>query len=173
MQSFREECHLLSTYVLIIYLLANLFHPQDRAVIIGIESGKASFLLSIIGISNIFGRVGLSALSDHPCFNRMYLYNSCLIICGTSEINCSKFYLLNGQSLSLPTGLVISNICYTYLTQILYCIVFGITSGAELGMTGVVLIDVIGLSKFLIGWGIQLFFMGIGLIIGPPIIGNS
>ena len=66
-----------------------------------------------------------------------------------------------------------SNFCFDYLTHILYCIVFGVTSGAELGMTGVVLIDVIGLSKFVIGWGIQLFFMGIGLIIGPPIIGNS
>ena len=68
---------------------------------------------------------------------------------------------------------MLSNFCFDYLTHILYCIVFGVTSGAELGMTGVVLIDVIGLSKFLIGWGIQLFFMGIGVTIGPPIVGNS
>ena len=66
-----------------------------------------------------------------------------------------------------------SNFCFNYLTQILYCIVFGVTFGAEIGMTAVVLIDVIGLSKFILGYGIQSFFIGIGLIIGPPIVGNS
>ena len=66
-----------------------------------------------------------------------------------------------------------SNFCFKYLTHILYCIVFGVTFGAEIGMTALVLIDVIGLSKFILGYGIQLFFMGIGLVIGPPIIGNS
>ena len=68
---------------------------------------------------------------------------------------------------------MMSNFCFDYLDHILYCIAFGITFGAELGMTSVVLIDVIGLSKFIIGYGIQLFFRGIGLLIGPPIIGNS
>ena len=47
------------------------------------------------------------------------------------------------------------------------------TSGAYVGMTAVILIDVIGLKKFIQGYGIQLFFMGMGLAIGPPIIGNS
>ena len=66
-----------------------------------------------------------------------------------------------------------SNFCYNYLTQVLFCIVFGVTFGAEIGMTAVVLIDVIGLSKFILGYGIQSFFIGIGLIIGAPIVGNS
>ena len=60
-------------------------HHQDRAMIMGIESSEASFLLSIIGISSIFGRIGLSAVSDHPLINRIYLYNTCLAICGLSE----------------------------------------------------------------------------------------
>ena len=66
-----------------------------------------------------------------------------------------------------------SNFCFNYLTNILYCIVFGVTSGAYCGMTAVILIDVIGLQKFIQGYGIQLFFMGTGLAIGPPIIGNK
>ena len=58
---------------------------QDRALMIGIEPSEASFLLSVIGISNIVGRIGLSTFSDHPCINRMYLYNTCLMINGISE----------------------------------------------------------------------------------------
>ena len=137
----------------------------------GIESGEASFLLSIIGISNILGRIGLTTLSDRPFFNRMYIYNSCLIVCGICEYKSGKSYFLNGQS--PHTGLVMSNFCNNYWTQILYCIVYGITFGGEIGSTAAVLKDVIGLRKFIHGYGIQLFFRGIGLIIGPPIIGNS
>ena len=59
-------------------------------MIMGIERGKASFLLSIIGIGNICGRIGLGAISDHPCINRIYLYNTCLIICGISEHKFDK-----------------------------------------------------------------------------------
>ena len=36
----------------------------------------------------------------------------------------------------------------------------------------VVLIDLIGLKNFVQGFGIQLFGMGIGTIIGPPMIGK-
>ena len=66
-----------------------------------------------------------------------------------------------------------NNFCFDYLTNILYCVAFGVTSGAYIGMTAVILIDVIGLKKFIQGYGIQLFFMGVGLAIGPPIIGKS
>ena len=68
---------------------------------------------------------------------------------------------------------MMNNFCFDYLTHIIYCIAFGVFFGAFWGMTSVVLIDVIGLNQFIIGWGIQLFFMGIGVTIGPPIVGNS
>ena len=84
----REECVLLRKYG---YL--TIFHLQDHAMIMGIESGEASFLLSIIGISNICGRIGFGAISDHPLINRIYLYNTCLIICGMSEYQSDKFSL--------------------------------------------------------------------------------
>ena len=54
-------------------------------MIMGIESDKASFLLSIVGISSIFGKIGLCCVSDHPKINRMYVFFMCLIICGISE----------------------------------------------------------------------------------------
>ena len=66
-----------------------------------------------------------------------------------------------------------SNFCFTYLTHIVFCFVFGLTFGGEIGMTASVLVDVIGVNKLVLGYGIQLFFKGIGMVIGPPIIGNS
>ena len=55
---------------------------QDRAVQMGIEKEKASFLLSVIGIANTLGRIVLGYVSDRPWLNRLYTYNICLAICG-------------------------------------------------------------------------------------------
>ena len=68
---------------------------------------------------------------------------------------------------------MLSNFCFDYLTHILYCIVFGVTSSGAYLMMPLILIDIIGLKTFVQGYGIQLFFMGIGNVIGPPIVGNS
>ena len=72
-----------------------------------------------------------------------------------------------------PAGLIASNFCSDYTTNICFCLVFGVTFGGETGMTPNVLIDLVGHSKFTLSWGIQCFFMGIGNVIGPPIAGNK
>ena len=63
-------------------------------MILGIERAEASFLLSIIGISAIFGKIGLGYLFDHPPMNRLYLYSTNLIICGMSEYNFDSFIFI-------------------------------------------------------------------------------
>ena len=67
---------------------------------------------------------------------------------------------------------MLSNFCSDDATQIIYCAFFGATSGAYVGLTPVILIDLIGLDHFLQAYGIQLVFIGIARIIGPPIIGT-
>jgi len=66
---------------------------------------------------------------------------------------------------------VASNFCSTYVTQAVYCAVFGLTSGAFNGLIGVILIDLIGLDKFTRAFGFQLLFIGVAIMIGPPIVG--
>ena len=39
-------------------------------------------------------------------------------------------------------------------------------------MSAMVLVDLVGCSKFTLSWGIQSLFMGIGNVIGPPIAGK-
>ena len=69
-------------------------------------------------------------------------------------------------------GLVLSNFCLDYATQIIYCALFGATSGAYVGLMPVILIDLIGIGNFLQAYGMQLVFIGVARIIGPPIIGR-
>ena len=56
----------------------------------GIDRSEASFLISVMGIGSIFGKIVLGYISDRPCINRLYLYNLCIVVCGTS-----KSYALN------------------------------------------------------------------------------
>ena len=58
----------------------------------GIGKYDASYLISVIGISNIVGKIGLGCISDRPWINRLYLYSICLGICGLSELNEEEDY---------------------------------------------------------------------------------
>ena len=54
----------------------------------------------------------------------------------------------------------------------MFCAVFGITSGAYVGLTSVVLVDLLGLDKLTNAFGLLLLFQGIASVMGPPIIGK-
>lgn len=62
--------------------------------------------------------------------------------------------------------------CTDYNTQAVYCAIFGVTSGAYVGLTSVVLVDLLGLDKLTNAFGLLLLFQGIASVIGPPIIGK-
>ena len=70
------------------------------------------------------------------------------------------------------TGLITSYFCNDYPTQIIYSAVFGLTEGAYIGLTSVITIDIFGMETFVLAYGVQLFFMGIATIIGPPLTGT-
>lgn len=125
----------------------------DRAKFWGMDETDAAFLLSVIGISNTVARLCLGWLSDRAWINRLYLYNTCLVICGISM----------GLSVFMNT----------YTTQAVYCAIFGVTSGAYVGLTSVVLVDLLGLDKLTNAFGLLLMFQGIASVIGPPIIGKK
>lgn len=52
-----------------------------------------------------------------------------------------------------------------------YAIVFGISIGALVGLTSVILVDLLGIDKLTNAFGLLLLFQGIGSFIGPPIAG--
>ena len=64
------------------------------------------------------------------------------------------------------------NYLSSFSTQIVYCALFGATSGAYMGLTPVITIDLFGLGNFVKAYGFQVFAYGIGTLIGPPLIGK-
>ncbi|XP_054706917.1 monocarboxylate transporter 2-like [Uloborus diversus] len=74
-----------------------------------VSMDQASYLLSVIGISNTVGRLLFCFLSDHISFRKLYVYNVCAAVNGISTI--------------------LSSSATQYYHVILYCIVFGMMFG--------------------------------------------
>lgn len=109
------------------------------------------YLISIIGGANLVGRIILGYISDKPWVNRLLAYNMCLTIAGISVILCMACWEFWGLAMCSAT--------------------FGFTIGAYVGLTSVVLVDLLGIEKLTNAFGLLLLFQGIASLIGAPFAG--
>ncbi|XP_073981886.1 solute carrier family 16 member hermes isoform X2 [Rhodnius prolixus] len=121
------------------------------AVALGFDKAKASYLLSIIATTDLIGRIGGAALSDILRFDkRIYFVGG---------------FLVSGIALAvLP---LFSS--YTFIGAC--CALFGLASGTYVGITAVIMVDMLGEELLASSYGISLFVNGILQLIGPPICG--
>uniref|UniRef100_T1GDJ5 Major facilitator superfamily (MFS) profile domain-containing protein n=1 Tax=Megaselia scalaris TaxID=36166 RepID=T1GDJ5_MEGSC len=112
---------------------------------------ESSTLLGIIGIANTVGRIILGYFSDKAYVNRLLVYNICLTVCGIST--------------------VLSVFCVDFMSLAVYSAFFGFTIGAYVGLTSVILVDLLGLDKLTNAFGLLLLFQGIASLAGPPLAG--
>ncbi|XP_028172095.1 monocarboxylate transporter 12-like [Ostrinia furnacalis] len=77
-----------------IFGMAGLYVPfvyiVDAAMMNGVEAGKASFLLSIIGITNTIGRIACGWVADFPWMDSLLLNNLCLVIATVTSLPYSN-----------------------------------------------------------------------------------
>lgn len=59
----------------------------------------------------------------------------------------------------------------TFITLAIYVCFFGFLIGAYVGLTSVILVDLLGLEKLTDAFGLLLLFQGIATLIGPPMAG--
>lgn len=55
----------------------------------------------------------------------------------------------------------------------MYAAVFGFTAGAYVGLTSVILVDLLGLEHLTNGFGLLLLFQGVASFLGPPMAGKN
>lgn len=66
----------------------------------------------------------------------------------------------------------LSVFCNDFISLALYAAVFGFTIGAYVGLTSVILVDLLGLDKLTNAFGLLLLFQGIASLVGPPMAGS-
>lgn len=122
-----------------------------QGMTLGLTEKDGSYLISVIGFANTISRIMLGYVSDKPYINRLYLYIAMLCICGTSTL--------------------FSVLCLDFTSLAVYSSVFGVTAGAYVGLTSVILVDLLGLEKLTNAFGLLLLFQGVASLIGPVIGG--
>ncbi|KAH7952146.1 hypothetical protein HPB52_019368 [Rhipicephalus sanguineus] len=124
----------------------------DSAVLKGIDKDKAAFLLSLIGITNMIGRLIFGWLSDLP------------------QINC---LLLNNLSLCLSgIAVFILPFCYSYPATVATCMIFGLIVAAYILLTSIILVELFGLDNLTNSFGLLSLCRGAACMVGPPLAGT-
>lgn len=131
-------------YVPFVYIVAT---ATDR----GVEASQASFLLSIIGITNTIGRIACGWVADFPWMDSLLLNNVCLII-ATISVGLTPF-------------------ATSYAAFVGIAIFFGLAVSGYISLTSIILVDLLGLDKLTNAFGLLILFRGAAAIIGSPLAG--
>lgn len=138
-----------------IFGMAGLYVPfvylVEAAKAEGIPSNSASYLISIIGITNTVGRVVCGYIADLPWVDSLFLNNLCLLVSSIS-VAATPF-------------------CHTYAEFIIMSIFFGIAVSGYISLTSIILVDLLGLDRLTNAFGLLILFRGAAAIVGSPLAG--
>lgn len=121
------------------------------AISLGFDKTLSAYLLSIVSTLDLVGRIGGSALSD-------------------TELIPKTWYFIGGLAIS-GISLAVLPLAKTYTMLSVCCACFGLASGVYVGITAVIMADMLGTERLTSSYGISLFVNGILQLIGPPICG--
>ncbi|XP_043464177.1 monocarboxylate transporter 12-B-like isoform X2 [Leptopilina heterotoma] len=122
------------------------------AIAEGFDKNSAALLLSIVSALDLIGRIGGASLSDINFIPKYY-------------------YFVGGLGVS-GIALALLPMFSSYRMLSFFCGLFGISSGTYIGITTVVLADMLGADRLSSSYGIALFVNGVLQLLGPPILGS-
>lgn len=121
------------------------------ALTLGFDKNMGALLLSVVSALDLVGRIGGSALSDLPLFPK-------------------EWYFIGGVFIS-GVSLALLPFTHSYTMICVYCAMFGLASGVYVGVTAVIMADMLGTERIQSSYGISLFVNGVLQLVGPPICG--
>lgn len=142
----------ISTLLLFIWYIIPYFYIPDYMLMNNFTEQDGANLISIIGITNTIGMVGLGWLGDQRWVNVTKTYAICMFLCGVSIV-------------LMP--LVITS----YGTMAVLSGLFGFTFASTFSFTPIILVRLVSLDDFTVAYGLCLLVQGIGSLIGPPLAG--
>ena len=121
------------------------------AVSMEFDKSRAALLISTVSAFDLIGRICGSALSDLGF--------------------CPKHWYFVGGLFFSGVSLTLLTLAESYFALSIICGIFGLASGVYVGVTAVIMADMLGTERLVSSYGISLFVNGILQLIGPPICG--
>ncbi|BFZ25529.1 hypothetical protein BsWGS_28568 [Bradybaena similaris] len=142
----------LSSFVTLLAFYIPFFYLPDKGELVGMSDSSATFLLSIVGITNTIGRLLCGWLADRPWMNTLHLNNSALILAGFALLLCP--------------------VCNSELPLAILAAVFGLCVAVYVSLRSILLVDLLGLEMLTKSFGLLILFQGMAAFIGAPIAGR-
>nr|XP_014092296.1 uncharacterized protein LOC106618876 isoform X1 [Bactrocera oleae] len=142
----------LSILFLFIWFMIPYLYLPEYMKIHGYEATDSAHIISVIGIAQTIGMIGLGYVGDRSWMNVNICYSACMVVCGIAV-------------LLMP--LLVS----TYVGLLLACIAFGFTFASSYSLTPSICVRIVNLDDFTCAYGLVLLVQGVGMIVGPPIAG--
>ncbi|XP_056633574.1 monocarboxylate transporter 14-like isoform X1 [Diorhabda sublineata] len=143
--AFATLFAILAFYIPFVYLV-------ELAKTKGIDESQGSMLISIIGITNIIGRIGVGFIADFPKVNNFLINNICLVLAAI--------------------GVIIMPLCSSFATLAAVSVVFGFSVAGYISLTSIILVEFLGLDKLTNAFGLIILFRGAAATFGTPIAGT-
>ncbi|CAL4062890.1 unnamed protein product, partial [Meganyctiphanes norvegica] len=118
----------------------------------GVDKTAATFLVSIIGITNTVGRVLSGLIADIPCVSALWVNNICIVASGLCVF--------------------LTPFATTYGSFCTIAVFFGFFVSPYIALTSIIIVDLLGLSQLTNAFGLLCIFRGVAGIIGPPLSGS-
>lgn len=128
-----------------------MIHLPSYANSQGFDQNSSALLLSTVSALDLIGRISGASLSDIDFVPKYYYFVGGL---GTSGIALALLPMAN-----------------SYGMLSFFCALFGLSSGMYIGITTVILADMLGTDKLSSSYGISLFVNGVLQLVGPPVCG--
>ncbi|XP_055916153.1 uncharacterized protein LOC129948997 [Eupeodes corollae] len=122
-----------------------------RAKVAGMDNKTALFIVSAIGISNTFARIGCGLLSSFDGISPLYLNNIAITAGGLATIFSG--HLINDT------------------TQFIFAALFGICVACFSALRSLIAVELMGLEKLTNAFGFLMLFQGLAAAMGAPIAG--
>ncbi|XP_035432906.2 monocarboxylate transporter 14 [Spodoptera frugiperda] len=143
----------LGTIILFIWFIVPYFYLAEHMIHKGYTDDEGAGMLSLIGITNTIGMVGLGWIGDFPQVSIGGLYAVCLVLCGASVAAIPPAAATNYWILASAAS------------------AFGLFFAASYTFTPSLLVKLVSLDDFTSAYGLVLLAQGIGHLIGPPLSG--
>ncbi|XP_025079620.1 uncharacterized protein LOC112555434 [Pomacea canaliculata] len=119
---------------------------------VGMDKNAGAFMVSIIGLADLVGRIFIGWFSDLHLFPRKYSF---LVSLAAAGLFCT----------TLPS-------IKTWQGLVAFCSCFGFFGGCFIALIAVILVDLLGKERLATSFGLASMAMAVGLLAGPAIYGS-
>ena len=129
-------------------------HFPAYVVASGTKTHLVAHCMSIMGIGNIIGRLLVGCLSNHwPAY--------------IAHLFMTSAFVTAALSLLAPV------VCRTFATQAVFSFLQALSANGFIPLMAPMCIEIVGLARLNLAYGIAIIVCGCGYLAGPPIAGNT